>query len=251
MGGIGTSVSMTSCFEAEVVRAIAHLTSADAVIREVIAAIGPCGLSPAWHCEPFESLVRAVSHQQLQGNAAEAILARFLALFAPEPFPTPLAVLAADEETLRSVGLSGSKILAFRDIAAKAEAGVIPTRLAAEALTDAELIRRLVPIRGVGRWTVEMLLIFALGRLDVFPTDDFGVRKGLKIAYGLPELPTKREMLSIAEPWRPYRSVATWYLWRLVQRAGRDQRSPRRGTAAPKAASAKHEMRGRRAGGRS
>ena len=208
-------------FEARVAEAISCLTATDTVMRGVIAAIGPCRLAPAWHQSPFESLVRAVAHQQLQGKAAQAILGRFLALFAPDPFPTPADILALDEAILRGVGFSRSKIVAIRDIATKAEAGIVPTRDEAEALSDDELIGRLVPIRGVGRWTAEMLLIFALGRLDVFPLDDFGVRKGLKIAFGLETMPAKREMLELTECWRPWRSVGTWYLWRLVANEAR------------------------------
>jgi DNA-3-methyladenine glycosylase II len=207
---------MKSCFEAEIVRATAHLADADAVMGEVIAAVGPCGLSPAWQSEPFESLVRAVVSQQLQRKAAQAIFGRFLALFSPAPFPTPAQLLAVDNAVLRGVGLSQNKILAMRDIAAKAQAGIVPTRLAAEVLSDAELIGQLIVIRGVGQWTVEMLLIFTMGRLDVFPVDDFGVRKGMKTAFGLDAMPAKREMLARAELWRPYRSVASWYMWRLA-----------------------------------
>src|SRR5512144_262336 len=203
-------------FDARIAAAIAHLAVTDPVMRDVIAAVGPCRLSPAWHRSPFESLVRAVAHQQLQGKAAQAILGRFLALFAPDPFPTPADILALDEAIMRGVGFSRSKIVAIRDIATKAEAGIVPTRDEAEALSDDELIGRLVPIRGVGRWTAEMLLIFALGRLDVFPLDDFGVRKGLKIAFGLETMPAKREMLELTECWRPYRSIGAWYLWRLA-----------------------------------
>src|SRR5512144_949518 len=208
-------------FDARIAAAIAHLAVIDPVMRDVIAAVGPCRLSPAWHRSPFESLVRAVAHQQLQGKAAQAILGRFLALFVPNPFPTPADILALDEAVLRGVGFSRSKIVAIRDIATKTEAGIVPTRDEAEPRSDDELIGRLVPIRGVGRWTAEMLLIFALGRLDVFPLDDFGVRKGLKIAFGLETMPAKREMLELTECWRPWRSVGTWYLWRLVANEAR------------------------------
>ena len=203
-------------FEARVAEAVPHLSATGPVMRELIAAIGPCELSPAWDRSPFESLVRAVAHQQLQGKAAQAILGRFLALFTPSAFPTPAEIVAVDDATLRAVGFSRSKILAIRDIAGKAAEGIVPTREEAEALSDAELISRLVPLRGVGQWTVEMLLIFSLGRLDVFPLDDFGVRKGLKIAFGLEEMPSKRDMLALTDAWRPYRSIGTWYLWRLV-----------------------------------
>jgi DNA-3-methyladenine glycosylase II len=203
-------------FEARVAEALLHLSATDPVMRDLIATVGPCRLSPAWNQSPFESLIRAVAHQQLQGKAAEAILGRFLALFAPKPFPTAGEILALEESAMRAVGLSRSKILAFRDIAAKAAEGIVPTREEAEALSDDELISRLVPLRGVGQWTVEMLLIFSLGRLNVFPLDDFGARTGLKIAFGLDTMPSKREMVTLTECWRPYRSIGTWYLWRLV-----------------------------------
>jgi DNA-3-methyladenine glycosylase II len=215
-------------FEARVAEALLHLAATSPMMRGVIAAVGPCRLSPAWHRSPFESLVRAVAYQQLQGRAAEAILGRFLALFAP-PFPTPAQVLAVDDAVLRGVGFSRNKILAIRDIAAKAEAGIVPTRDEAEALSDEELVGQLVAVRGVGRWTVEMLLIFALGRLDVLPLDDFGLRKGIKITFGLDAMPSKREMLAMTESWRPWRSVATWYMWRLVAneaRAGKRATNP-------------------------
>jgi DNA-3-methyladenine glycosylase II len=218
-----------STFEARIAAAISHLGEADPVIRDIIATLGPCRLSPAWHRSPFESLVRAVAYQQLQKKAAEAVLGRFLALFAPRPFPTPAEILASDDAVLRGVGFSRNKILAIRDIAAKAKVGIVPTRGEAEALSDTELIGRLVVIRGVGQWTAEMLLIFCLGRLDVFPLDDFGVRKGIKTAFGLDAMPSKREMLEMTECWRPYRSVGSWYMWRLVERAA--ARTPAAGPA--------------------
>jgi DNA-3-methyladenine glycosylase II len=211
-------------FEARVAEALPHLAATGPAMRELIAAVGPCELSPALNQSPFESLVRAVAHQQLQGKAAKAILGRFLALFAPRDFPSPSDILAMEDSVLRAVGFSRSKILAIRDIAAKAAEGIVPTREQAEALSDGELISRLVPLRGVGQWTVEMLLIFSLGRLDVFPLDDFGVRKGMKIAFRLEDMPSKREMLAISEGWRPYRSIGTWYLWRLAANEPRPSR---------------------------
>ena len=201
-------------FADEVARALVHLDAVDPVMRRVIGEIGACGLEPFWERSPFEALVRSVAYQQLQGKAAAAILGRYLALF-PPPFPTPADVPLVDDEAMRAAGLSRSKIAAIRDIAAKAIEGVVPDRAEAETIADDALIRRLVAIRGVGQWTVEMLLIFTLGRLDVLPVDDFGVRSGMRIAYGLEAMPVKREMLALAEPWRPYRSIASWYLWRV------------------------------------
>lgn len=155
-------------------QAVAHLTAADSRLAPLIRHVGACRLEPAWEREPFESLVRAVAHQQVHGRAAAAILNRFVALFPAGPFPSPEAVLAADPEALRSAGLSRGKIAAIRDIAQKACEGVVPSRAEAEGLDDEALIQRLIVLRGVGRWTVEMLLIFGLGRLDVLPVDDYG-----------------------------------------------------------------------------
>jgi DNA-3-methyladenine glycosylase II len=208
-------------FDRTVAQAIVHLRDADPVMERIIDAVGPCALMPGWHRSPFECLIRAVAHQQLQGKAAEAILQRFIALFAPAPFPTPTAVHATTDPVLRGTGLSRNKIAAIRAIAEMTDAGVVPNRSAAEALDDTELIRRLIAIRGVGQWTVEMVLIFGLGRLDVFPVGDFGIRNGMRAALGFSDLPAKPDMLQAAEPWRPYRSIASWYLWRVAERAGR------------------------------
>ena len=169
--------------------------------------------------QPYEALVRAIAHQQVHGRAADAILGRFIARFPDHKFPPPEAVLAAEVEMLRVCGLSGSKVAAIRDIAAHAAQGIVPTRRAATKLTDAELIERLVAIRGVGRWTVEMLLIFTLGRPDVLPVDDFGVREGYRVAARLPAQPKPRELAAIGEAWAPFRTTAAWYLWRAADLA--------------------------------
>jgi DNA-3-methyladenine glycosylase II len=196
--------------------AVDHLTAADPVLAGLIDRVGACTLQPAWSRSPFESLVRSVAYQQLQGRAAAVILKRFLALF-EAPFPSPDDIARLDEETMRAVGFSRSKVAAIRDIAADAESGLLPDRASAETMDDAELIRRLTSIRGVGPWTVQMLLIFTLGRLDVLPADDFGVRNGIRRTYGLDALPAKNEVIRMAEAWRPYRSVASWYLWRAAE----------------------------------
>ena len=168
---------------------------------------------------PYEALMRAIAHQQLHGRAAEAILGRFVALFPGEAFPSPDAVLRTDEPALRGCGFSGPKIAALRDICAKTMDGTVPTRRASARLNDAELIERLTSIRGVGRWTVEMLLIFTLGRPDVLPVDDFGVREGYRVLYELDAQPKPRELATLGEAWAPYRSIATWYLYRAVEEA--------------------------------
>ncbi|MFN0078992.1 MAG: DNA-3-methyladenine glycosylase family protein [Prosthecobacter sp.] len=193
----------------------ASLSKRCPVMRRLIKAHGPCELKPQKR-SPYEALVSAVAHQQLHANAAEAILRRFKALWPDTRFPKPEQVLAADETMLRGCGFSMGKLLAIRDIAAKTLSGQIPTRAAALKLADEELIARLVEVRGVGRWTVEMLLIFTLGRMDVFPSDDYGVRNGWRIAKKLDEMPKPKEFRLLAERWQPHRTLAAWYLWRAA-----------------------------------
>jgi DNA-3-methyladenine glycosylase II len=197
--------------------ALLHLRR-DAVLKRVIRQVGPCTLVPARR-EPYEALVRAIAHQQVHGRAAEAILGRFVALFPDHPFPPAEAVLAVAPEALRGCGLSGSKVAAIRDIAEKTVAGLVPTRRAAARIEDGALIERLTQIRGVGRWTVEMLLIFTLGRTDVLPVDDFGVREGWRVATKAEEQPKPKELAAIGEAWAPWRSIAAWYLWRAADAA--------------------------------
>ena len=197
--------------------ALRHLRR-DPVLKGVIRQVGPCTLKPARR-QPYEALVRAIAHQQVHGRAAEAILGRFLALCDEPGFPAPEAVLALTPEAMRACGLSANKVLAIRDIAEKAAMGVVPTRAAARRLSDEALIERLVPLRGVGRWTVEMLLIFTLGRPDVLPVDDFGVREGYRLAAGLAEQPKPRALKEIGEAWAPHRTTAAWYLWRAADLA--------------------------------
>lgn len=197
--------------------ALRHLRR-DPVLKAVIRQVGPCTLKPARR-QPYEALVRAIAHQQVHGRAAEAILGRFLALCDGPGFPAPEAVLALTPEQMRGCGLSANKVLAIRDIAEKAAAGIVPTRAAARRLSDEALIERLVPLRGVGRWTVEMLLIFTLGRPDVLPVDDFGVREGYRLAAGLEEQPKPRALAATGEAWAPFRTTAAWYLWRAADLA--------------------------------
>jgi len=200
----------------------AHL-SACPVLGPVVAQVGPLRLSPVRR-EPYEALVRAIAHQQVHGRAAEAMLARLLALAPAADFPPPARVLALPEAALRGCGFSAAKVAAIRDIAATAEAGQLPSRRAAGRLSDAELIARLTALRGVGRWTVEMLLIFTLGRPDVLPVDDFGVREGYRLAAGLDAQPKPRDLATIGEAWAPHRSAAAWYLWRAADLAKQARR---------------------------
>jgi DNA-3-methyladenine glycosylase II len=202
------------------VEGVRHL-SGDARFAALISRIGRPRLDIQRQRSPYEALVRAIAHQQLHGRAAEAILARFSALFPGEGFPEPDAVMATADAALRGCGFSGGKIAAIRDICAKALDGTVPTRRQSHRLSDEALIERLTSIRGVGRWTVEMLLLFTLGRPDVLPVDDFGVREGYRVLYELSAQPKPRLLNEIGLAWSPHRSLATWYLYRAAEEARR------------------------------
>jgi DNA-3-methyladenine glycosylase II len=189
----------------------------DALIRRV----GPPRMGIERTRSPYEALVRAIAHQQLHGKAAEAILGRFNGLFPADAFPEPQAVMATSDEALRGCGFSQGKIAAIRDICARTLDGTVPSRRSSLRLDDETLIERLTTIRGVGRWTVEMLLIFTLGRPDVLPVDDFGVREGYRVLAGLEAQPKPKALAEIGQAWSPYRSLATWYLYRAVEEARR------------------------------
>jgi len=201
---------------------INHLSRADPVLAQLIRAVGPCRLAPAGDCHPFQTLARAIAHQQLNGVAANTILGRLVNSCGAGVFPTPQQVLAASVESLRSAGFSFAKIAALRDLAEKTIAAVVPDAAILLELSDEEIITRLTQVRGIGRWTVEMLLVFQLGRPDVLPVDDFGVRSGFQAAYGLSRLPRPQALAAWGERWRPYRTTAAWYLWRAIElkRAG-------------------------------
>ncbi|MBW0001073.1 MAG: DNA-3-methyladenine glycosylase 2 family protein [Verrucomicrobia bacterium] len=199
--------------------ALRHLSSQCSTMDRLIREHGDCRLVADPRRSPFESLVRAVAHQQLNGTAAESILGRFRALFPGKRFPGPADLAAISDEALRGAGFSRAKIAALRDIAEKTVAGVVPSSRAIARMTDDEIIARLTQVRGVGRWTVEMMLIFKLGRADVWPVDDFGVRNGYRIAYDLPALPSAKELHLLGERWRPHRTTAAWYLWRAADAA--------------------------------
>jgi DNA-3-methyladenine glycosylase II len=196
-----------------------HLAQVDPVMRRLIREVGPFALTPRVRRSPFESLARAIAFQQLHEKAADSILKRFIALFSGRRFPRPVDLLAADRRAIRRSGFSRAKVLSLRDLAAKTLDGTVPTGRVVRTLDDDAIIERLIAVRGVGRWTVEMLLIFQLGRPDVLPGDDFGVRNGFRIAYGLRKMPTPKEVLCYGERWKPYRTAAAWYLWRAVDRA--------------------------------
>jgi methylated-DNA-[protein]-cysteine S-methyltransferase len=197
--------------------AVAALRAADAKLKRLIDKIGPCRLQLKTTPSIFAALAESIVYQQLHGKAAATIFARVRALFPrARGALTPAQILSASEAELRGAGLSNGKYLALRDLAERSQKGSIPTLAQIQKLDDEAIIERLTEVRGVGRWTVEMLLMFRLGRPDVLPLDDFGVRKGFSIAFGLPEMPTKLELEARAKRWQPYRTVASWYLWRAT-----------------------------------
>ena len=192
-----------------------HLAQADPVLGQLLARVGPITLQPR-RLPPYQSLVQAIIYQQLSGKAAATILGRFKALFGECKFPSPAQVLSTPPEQLRSAGLSRGKASYVQDVAAKAAAGRLPTLRQCHALTDAELIEQLTAIKGVGRWTAEMFLIFNLGRADVLPVHDLGVRKGFQVAYRKRSLPDPEQLERFGARWKPYRTTAAWYLWRAL-----------------------------------
>jgi DNA-3-methyladenine glycosylase II len=196
---------------------IAHLTQADPVLGGVIRAVGWREIELLAECHPFQALARAIAHQQLNGIAANTILNRLIQSCGKGDFPTPEMVQAASIESLRAAGFSAAKVAALKDLAQKTLAEVVPHAEALTALSDEEIIVRLTQVRGIGRWTVEMLLMFRLGRPDVLPVDDFGVRAGFRAAYGLTRMPKPKALAAWGERWRPYRSTAAWYLWRALE----------------------------------
>ena len=186
-------------------------------MRGLIRAAGPCALKPRRGVTPYQSLVSSIAHQQLTGKAAQTILGRFFALYGEGGrHPLPEELLATADAQLRAAGFSRAKVASLKDIAARSLDGTIPSRRTLSRLPDEEIIARLVQVRGVGRWTVEMFLMFTLGRPDVLPVDDYGVRNGFRIAYGLEDLPKTAELAEHGLRWAPYRSTAAWYLWRAV-----------------------------------
>lgn len=210
-----------------------HLRKVDPVMRQLIREAGPFALRRTRGTTPYQALVRAVAHQQLHGVAAERILGRLTALTPGPTYPTPKELLALPESALRGVGFSAAKARSLHDIAARTVEGVVPSGRALARLSDEVIIDRLTAVRGVGRWTAEILLI-RIGRPDVLPADDFGLRSGFRVAYQRRELPTARELRAFGERWSPYRTVASWYLWRAADRA-REQAAAARRPAARRA----------------
>ena len=207
--GLSTTPPLTLTL-ALVEQAVAHLRAADPVLARATDAVGPWRLT--LQPDLFLALVDAIVSQQLSIKAAATILGRIRALAAPDPFPTPAHLLAAPDEALRAAGCSRAKVVYLKDLSAR----VVDGRLDLEELRrlpDEEVIQALVAVKGIGRWTAEMLLIFALGRPDVWPVDDLGIVIAVQGLYGLAARPTRAELLALGERWRPYRTVASWYLW--------------------------------------
>jgi len=215
------------CTPAELAAFRRKLWRVDPVLANLMRAVGRFTHVPNAEHTPFHALARAIAHQQLNGTAAESIFGRFVGLYASNGQAVALLeaelVLATPDDRLRSVGLSFAKIAGIKDLARKTLDGTVPPYEILHTLADEEIIERLTQVRGIGRWTVEMLLMFRLGRPDILPVDDFGVRNGFRLAYGLRGMPTTRALAEYGLRWAPYRSVAAWYLWRAVDlhRAGK------------------------------
>jgi 3-methyladenine DNA glycosylase/8-oxoguanine DNA glycosylase len=216
-------------------QALEHLCSADAKLAALIAEVGPCTIEIPHHSSIFYSLARSIVYQQLAGAAASAILGRVEALF-PRGGMTARKLLAMEDGPLRAAGLSQNKLAALRDLAAKCEDGTVPTKRALAGMEDEEIISRISQVRGIGRWTVEMMLLFRLGRPNVLPVDDYGVRKGMQRLYKMRELPKKDAMRRRARKWEPWCSVASWYMWRCAELPGA---TPRKAKAAKAKAGSK------------
>jgi len=186
----------------------------DPTVRSLFLRHKGFSFTPRMERVPFESLVRSIAHQQLHGKAAETILGRMISLFPEKEFPSPDDLILVTSEKLRSCGFSQSKVKSIKDIAVKTLEGVVPSAKEIVSLPNEEIISRLIQIYGVGRWTVEMLLIFQLGRLDVWPVDDFGVRKGFQVWKRKKEMPTAKDLKKLEKKWAPYQTILSLYLWR-------------------------------------
>lgn len=199
------------------VQAVAHLKGADPALARLIDAVGPFRMQLKRTPSIYAALTEAIVYQQLSGKAAATIYARVCALYAhAQNGPAPEQILRTSEAKLRGAGLSAAKYLALRDLARKSADGLIPTLAEANRLEDAALIERLTQVRGIGRWTVEMLLMFRLGRPDVLPVDDYGIRKGYALAFRKRAPPSAEELQKRGARWKPYRTAASWYLWRAL-----------------------------------
>jgi DNA-3-methyladenine glycosylase II len=209
-----------------------HFATNDPVVAAIVSIAGQYDLSASPRGSVFEALARSIASQQISGAVARKMIERLCALFGNR-FPTPAELTAATPEQLRSAGFSFAKIAALHDLAAHCMDGRLPDDATLAALDDEAVIERCIAVRGIGRWTVQMLLMFHFGRQDVMPADDFGVRKGFQLAYGLKGLPKPKALLAYAERWKPYRSAGAWYLWRAVE-LHQQGKLPKRAGRAPR-----------------
>jgi DNA-3-methyladenine glycosylase II len=210
----------SSALPFDLAAALVHLAERDERLKPLIAEALPFEIDVAEAQTPYDALLESICHQSISGKAAATIFGRVKALGSNGRVPTPQEMLRLRKPALRKAGLSGAKILAMKDLARKTIEGVVPTLEQAQKMSDEELVQRLVSVRGIGAWTVEMFLIFRLGRPDVLPIHDLGVKKGWSVAYGRKHMPRPAELLAFGERWRPYRTVASWYMWRAFERAG-------------------------------
>lgn len=201
----------------QVEKSIMALSKADPHLGRVIEHVGPFTLRANEIQSPFEALAESIVYQQLSGKAAATIFGRIKAIYGETAAFKAEDVGRTEIEVLRQAGCSKAKALALKDLAEKTLSGALPTLSEMNSMDDDQLVERLVTVRGVGRWTAEMLLIFRLGRMNVLPAADYGIRKGFALTYGLDELPTPKELLAHGEIWRPYRTAASWYLWRALE----------------------------------
>ena len=215
--------------------AITHITKDDPRLAALIEKSLEFKLNIDEQQSPYESLLRAIAYQSIAGKAAAVIFGRIKALGSNARCPTPEELLRIPDQNLRQAGLSAAKIAAVRDLAQKTIDGIVPTLEDAQKMSDTELVERLISVRGIGAWTVEMFLIFRLGRPDVLPIHDYGVQKGFALTYRKRRIPKPKELAKFGERWRPYRTVASWYMWRAVEAAGKDGRKiTKRGKSAKK-----------------
>src|SRR5882762_3854279 len=215
---------LLSCFPMslpfDLAEATRHLAAKDEKLAALIAETAQFQTDVDAAQSPYEALLESIAYQSISGKAAATIFNRIKALSGNGRPPSPEQILKLRTATLRKAGLSGAKVLAMKDLARKTIDGIVPTREQAEKMSDAELVERLDSVRGIGAWTVEMFLIFNLGRPDVLPIHDLGVKKGWSVTYGKKHMPKPKELLAFGERWRPYRTVASWYMWRAFARAG-------------------------------
>lgn len=209
--------------------AVRHLKRADPVMRSIIERVGPCLLHERVHTNRLRVLVTAIIAQQISWHAARTVEARFCVLFGCDStdrrskFPEAAEILAMPVRKMRSAGLSRQKVRYIRDIAARASSGELPLAHLGR-MKDGAIMERLTAVKGIGRWTAEIFMLFSLGRPDVLPVDDLGIQHAIRMAYGLRRMPSERKMLELSEVWKPHRSVASWYLWR----SRRDQTTPKK-----------------------